>query len=531
MGRAAPGPYCCAEVDYGGIPYWTAKSENAGVKIRTADPKFIAWSKRYIDRVAQEVADFQVTRGGPLLMVQMENEFGMVSGASGGYGYIDALHEIFKQDFQVPLFVCDPGSFSGPGGRSSYPTDVLRGRNGLKSQADYNQTVTAAGDFPVYAPEVYTAWFSGWGQPIAARNASISAIVDWTNSLLNYKASWCYYVFFGGTNWGYNTGCNEYLPLQTTYDYNAPIDEAGRTTQKFRTLRDLLAKRTDRTLPEPPIDPQVAALPAIKFTDHQPLLAMLPVKDELKLYPKPISMEDLNQDYGFVDYRKTFPNGIKGTLELRQARDYAITMVNGKTVGKSFIGLGADTSKVVLDESGPVTLDVLVHNLGRISVITSAISQERARKGLIGGAFLDGAELTDWQIFSLPLASVQSIQPSQAPHIGPTFYHAVFDVPAPSTDQNALPSTFLDLRNFSFGVVWVNGHNLGRFWDRGGARSLFLSGHLLKPGANDITVLELHDAPSNPEICGVATMIETPAVPFTLRSDTSVKAMQQNQVP
>ena len=247
-----PGPYCCAEVDYGGIPYWTAKTENAGVKIRSNDPQYVAWSKRYIDHVAKEVADLQVTKGGPLMMVQIENEFGMVAGASGGYGYINALHEIFKHDFEVPLFVCDPGSFSGPGGRSNYPADVLRGRNGLKSQADYNQTVAAAGDFPVYAPEVYTAWFSGWGQPIATRNATIPAIVDWTNSLLNYNASWCYYVFFGGTNWGYNTGCNEYLPLQTTYDYNAPIDEAGRITPKFRALREVLAKRTDRTLPEPP---------------------------------------------------------------------------------------------------------------------------------------------------------------------------------------------------------------------------------------------------------------------------------------
>lgn len=194
-------------------------------------------------------------------------------------------------------------------------------------------------------------------------------------------------------------------------------------------------------------------------------------------------------------------------------------MVNGKTVGKSFIGLGADSNKITLDESGPVTLDILVHSLGRISVITSANSQECARKGLIGGAFLDGVELTDWQIFSLPLASVQAIQPSQSPHTGPTFYHAIFNVSA-AAGQNELPSTFLDLRNFSFGMVWVNGHNLGRFWDRGGARSLFLSGHFLKPGANDITVLELHDAPSNPEITSTINMVETPAVPFALRLDT-----------
>ena len=516
-----PGPYCCAEVEYGGIPYWTAKSENAGVKIRSADPKYVAWSQRYIDRVAQEVADFQVMRGGPLLMVQMENEFAMVAGAAGGYGYVNALHDIFKRDFQVPLFACDPGGFSGPGG-SNYPADVLRGRNGLKSQMDYNQAAASAGDFPVYSPEVYTAWFSGWGQPIATRNAAIPAIVDWTNSLLNYHASWCYYMFFGGTNWGYNTGCNEYLSLQTTYDYSAPIDEAGRITPKFRMLRELLAKRTDRKLPEPPADPLVAALPAIKLTEHQPLLETLSAKDarQPKLYSKPASFEDLNQAYGFVLYRKTLPSGIRGTLELRDARDYAITMVNGKTVGKSFIGLGTDSNKIALNEPGPATLDILVHNLGRISVITSANSQGRARKGLVGGAFLDGAELTDWQIFSLPLTSVRSIQPSQAACTGPTFYHATFNAPPGAAGEAELPSTFLDMRNFSFGIVWVNGHNLGRFWDRGAARSLFLSGHFLRPGANDITVLELHDAPNTPEITSGTRMVETPAVPFALRLDS-----------
>ncbi len=169
-------------------------------------------------------------------------------------------------------------------------------------------------------------------------------------------------------------------------------------------------------------------------------------------------------------------------LELRQARDYAITMVNGKTVGKSFIGLGADSDKITLNESGPVTLDILVHSLGRISVITSTDSAGPRRKGLIGGAFLDGVELADWQIFSLPLTNVQSIKSSQALHTGPTFYHASFNVPTPTAGQTDLPSTFLDMRNFSFGIVWVNGHNLGRFWDRGGAGSFFLSSHFLKPG-------------------------------------------------
>jgi beta-galactosidase len=507
-----PGPYCCAEVEYGGIPWWTAKGDNANVKIRTNDPKYVEWSKRYIDAVAKQVADLQVTKGGPLLMVQMENEFGMVAGASGGYAYMNSLHDIFKADFEVPLMVCDPGG--GGGGRGGYPADVLRGPNGLGANAGtIQQAANAPGDFPLYTPEIYTAWFSGWGQPIATRNATIQKVTNETSFFLDYNVSWCYYVFFGGTNWGYNTGCNEFLPLQTTYDYNAPIDEAGRTTPKFNALRTILAQKTGRTLPEPPPEPAVSTLPPIKLTEHQALLEALPAHD-LKLYTKPVSMEDLNQDYGFTLYRKTFPNGIKGTLELRQARDYAVTMINGKTVGKSFIGLGPDSNRITLDESGPATLDILIENLGRISVITSANSQERARKGLIDGAYLDGTALSGWEIVPLPLASVTGIKPSNTPHTGPMFYHGTFNVDKPA-------STFLNLSNFSFGVVWVNGHNLGRFWDRGAARSLFCSEHFLKAGANDITVLELHDAPKTPEIPGTTRMIETPAVPFAVRLDNA----------
>ncbi len=512
-----PGPYCCAEVEYGGIPWWTCKYPD--VKIRTNDPKYVEWSKRYIERVAKEVGDMQVTKGGPIIMAQLENEFGMVAPVAGGYDYVKALAPMFRSaGFDVPLYCCDPGSFVR--GANPYGPDILWGRNGMGtgSAAAYTAYAALPGDFPLYSPEVYTAWFAGWGQSLPTQHTSINEVTTATTFFLDHNMSWCYYVFFGGTNWGFNTGCNEYLPVMTSYDYNAPIDEAGRTTPKFNALRTIIAQRTGRTLPEPPPEPAVAALPAIKITEHEPLVEWLAAQPDplepVSIHPQPVSMELFNQDYGFILYRKTFPTGVKGVLELRQARDYAVTMVNGKTVGKSFIGLGPASNTITLNESGPVTLDILVHNLGRISVITSANSQDRARKGLIGGAFLDGTELADWKIYSLPLPKVDNFKASNTPHTGPTFYHATFNVNKPA-------STFLNLSNFSFGVVWVNGHNLGRFWDRGAARSLFLSGHFLKPGANDITVLELHDAPATPEIASTTTMVTTPAVPFVMALDNA----------
>jgi beta-galactosidase len=232
---------------------------------------------------------------------------------------------------------------------------------------------------------------------------------------------------------------------------------------------------------------------------------------------KPATMEEMGQAFGFALYRKQFPQGIHGKLELKEPMDYAVTMVNGKTVGKSFVGLGPQSDVINVDEAGPATLDILVHNLGRISVIVNAAAEKRAHKGLIGGATLDGQELTEWESYSLPLTTDKEFKATGSGHGGPTFYHGTFTVEQPV-------STFLDMRNWGMGVVWVNGHNLGRHWDRGGARALFLSEHFLRPGNNEITVLELHDAPKAAEVASSVKMIEEPAVPFPVRLDRSVLA-------
>jgi beta-galactosidase len=506
-----PGPYCCAEVEYGGIPWWTLKYPD--VKIRTTDPQWLAWSRAYISEVYKQVADLQVTHGGPLLMVQMDNEYGIIARESADptFAYLKAMHGIFQDTgFDVPLFTCDPGSTGEWNNPAARMPGLLIGRNGLGGARDQNSAAAANGELPVYAPEIYTGWFSGWGQGIVHR-FSLAQLVTRVNYLLDQHDSLCLYMFFGGTNWGYNTGCNEYLPVQTSYDYDAPVDEAGRTTEKFRTLRDIFIKRLGATPPPIPPDQLVAVLPPIQLDQHESLLDWLPAKPTVTS-PKPISMEDLNQDYGFVLYRKTFPNGVKGKLELKDAMDYTIVLANGKPVGESFRGLGLTSNVMDINESGPVTLDILVHDLGRISVPVSLQTQSLARKGLVGGAFLDGGELTDWDIYSLPLDHVDHFKSSDRPAAGPVFYHGTFTVTDPA-------GTFLDMRKWSFGVVWVNGHNLGRYWDHGGLHTLFLSSHFLHPGSNDITILELRQAPTPAVVPSSDKIIDEHPVPFAVRLD------------
>ncbi|WP_221029155.1 beta-galactosidase [Actomonas aquatica] len=506
-----PGPYCCAEVEYGGIPWWTARYPE--VPIRTNHPRYVEWSRRYIEKVYAEVEDLQVTRGGPLLMVQMENEYGMV--ARGNNDYLQTLHGIFVDaGFEVPLFTCDP-YFAPERDFGINLPGVLRGRNGLDDAKDLEMTKGVIGSDPAFCSELYTAWFSGWGQPLATRHASIEHIVDKTGFLLENDVSFCYYVVHGGTTFGFFNGCNEFLPVQTSYDYNAPIDEAGRVTAKYHALRDVLAAGLQRQLPPVPEDPPVTTVAEFALEPLATVADVLP-STPTRVADHPATMEELGQDYGFVLYRKTFPDGLRGELELRDARDYTLVMVNGRTVAQAFVGLGLDSNRIALDEGGPVTLDLLVYNLGRISVITSQHTQERARKGLDGGAWLGGEEVLGWEMFSLPLANgvgAERVGDGAIRTDGPTIYRGTFTPEGPG-------GTFLDMRQWRFGVAWVNGHNLGRIWERGAQRSLFVPRHWLRAdGENELIVLELDGVPARPVVSGGTEIITVEPEPFPVRLD------------
>jgi beta-galactosidase len=519
-----PGPYCCAEVEYGGIPYWTLKYPE--VPIRSTHPKWLEWSKRYIEQVYKQVGDLQVTKGGPLLMVQMDNEFGMIG--RGDNSYIAELQKIFEGvGFDTQLFVCESG---GPGGASM--PGVLRGPNGYtgaragrggnnlaigpSGPSGFNGTTqpAAAVEYPTFVPEVYTNWFTAWGGPMATRFKSVEQVTNWASNLIDQNVSFNFYVFHGGTTYGFWNGCNEYLPLVNSYDYGAPVDEAGRITDKYKALREVLSSKLGITPPQPPPDSPVIEIAPFNLTEHMSMLETLPATPT-KVAAKPVSMENLDQDYGFVLYRKKFNDGLSGTLVLKNPMDLAIVMVNGKKIAEAFRGYGPESNTITLPQtSGPATLDIVVYNLGRISVITAPWTQDRARKGLIDGASLNGTDLADWEMYSLPYTNgPKEFKPSTTAHTGPTFYRGTFNV----TETGG---TYLDMRNWKFGAVWVNGHNLGRFWDRGALRSLFVPRNWLKSGANEVVVLELDAAaPEHTQLSGVPQIVSEKEKPFAVRLD------------
>jgi beta-galactosidase len=515
------GPYVCGEVDFGGLPAWLLK--HPGLRIRSNEPQFMKYCKAYIDRIGKEVADLQVAHGGPILMTQIENEYQRID------DYLRELQSYYiAAGFDGQLMTCDPSG--GPWTTMDYLPNVLRGYNGFdpndRFQMRYDQSiaVTEKTGYPIFSPEVYTGWFPAWGSPqgkspkvdIDTQLKRLQFLFDHKNTAGQPDLSWCLYLFDGGTNFGYTAGPSNNRPVTTSYDYDAPVDELGRITPKFKALRALYQKELDLTLSPIPADPKVIEIPEFTMKAAAALVDRLPARPVES--ENVVPMEELDQNFGFIDYRKEFPNGLQGTLDTGQGRDYLSIMVNGKVVADKFSGVGgggrgrgpgrgrgAGAPPITLDERGPCTLDILVHNLGRNSLIRDGNNE---RKGLITNPALNGTPLTGWKIYSLPLDDPAVLPPSAKPPApGPTFYSGTFTL-------SDLGETYLDLSNFHFGVVWVNGHNLGRYWEVGASRALYLPSPWQKSGENQITILELGPAPAKTTIAGIKTMPETPLKPI-----------------
>jgi beta-galactosidase len=491
-----PGPYVCAETEFGGYPAWLLKHHD--LKVRSDDPQFMQYCRLYLQALHGQLGDLQVTHGGPILMAQVENELGRID------KYLSDLTQMFVDvGFDTQLFTCDHSG--GVWKQIQGLPGILRGVNGLPNQMKFEQASAVAGGFPVFSPEVYTDWYSVWGGPIANRKPIPAQIKD-TQWLLDRHLSFSFYMFAGGTNFGFSNGANGWRPVQTTYDYDAPVDELGRVTPKFAALRDLFSKTLKIDPPPPPPDPKVITIDRFALSPQCPLLAALgaPTISSTDV----VTMEDLDQAYGFVLYRKTMDSGIKGQLDLGKALDYSLVMIDGQIVGRAFKGAGADSFTMKLVHPDRCTLDILVYNLGRNSV---GIDQSTSRKGLNDDPTLDGQPITGWQIYSLPMDDparmLRNVGISSGTSL-PQFYAATFNLPETG-------ETYLDMRQWSFGVAWVNGHNLGRFWDAGADRCLYLPSVWQNKGANHIEILELGKTPQDPSIQGVTTLVQEPAKPFT----------------
>lgn len=471
-----PSPYVCAEWEFGGYPYWLQNQK--GLKVRSTEAQYLAAYRKYIQEVGKQLAPYLVTHGGNVVMVQIENEY-------GSYGsdkeYLRINEKMFRDaGFDGLLYTCDPAKDVAKG----YLPGFLPAVNGLDSPERVKTLVREYhhGKGPFFVAEWYPAWFDWWGEKhhrVPAEN--YTARLD---TLLGAGLSINMYMFHGGTTRGYMNGANcydtsFYEPQISSYDYDAPLDEAGNATPKFMAFRQVIAKHlpAGQRLPEVPAAKPTMTLPDIQFKNTGSMFSLLPVPRNAE---RPMTFEALKQPYGFVLYRTKTKGGREGVLSMKELRDFGIVFVNGERVGVLDRRKKEDSLAVKLP-TGEVTIDVLVENMGRINFGPNLLKNE---KGITQKVTFAGQELKGWQMYPLPYTDPGKAFAKAGGKNAPALKRATFNI-------NTTADTYLDMTDWGKGCVWVNGHHLGRYWSIGPQQSLYVPAEWLKKGTNEIVVLEL----------------------------------------
>jgi beta-galactosidase len=473
-----PGPFICGEWDNGGLPSWLFREPAVG--IRRDEPRFLDAVAKYLDQVLELVHPHQVLFGGPVLLVQVENEY-------GAYGddpaYLRALVEIIRgAGIKVPLVTVDQpvDAMLAAGGLDG----VLRTSSfGSNSEERLRTLRTHQPSGPLMCMEFWDGWFDHWGG--IHHTTSVERAADELDALLAAGASVNVYMFHGGTNFGLTSGANDkgiYRPTVTSYDYDAPLDEAGNPTAKYFAFRDVISRYA-----AVPAETPGAAGPAPELT--------VGLDEPVRLFDDPAPwgswsrweslpvLDELDTDARLAVYRTELSVGDgPGVLTFGEIRDRAAVHLDGVPVG--ILEREHHECAIALPRCHG-RLELVVEDQGRVNY-GLRIGEH---KGLVGAALLDGVPLTGWQVLAIDLDRVPRLWEA-APAggggsgVGPTAWRALFAA-EPGTDL------FLDTAGWGKGIAWVNGFCLGRYWRRGPQRTLFVPGPVLRPGRNELVVLEL----------------------------------------
>jgi beta-galactosidase len=541
------GPYSCAEWDLGGLPAWLLADPKSAQAIRTNSPLFLDPAKRWVNRLAQEVLPLQLGRGGPIIMTQIENEYGIYG---SDHAYMESLRNIYlKAGFNGHdsfLYTADNWKNIPEG---SIPELFAAVNFGIGNHQRGMDSLSAARPHQaLFVSEYWPGWFDHWGHPHETRPSGPQ--IDDIDYILHRGAGINIYLFHGGTSFGFMAGSSylnkKFLPDVTSYDYDAPLDESGRPTPKYFAYRKELAKFSacgnESCLPAVPNVPAPIAIPTINFTHTASIFDSLPNPIASAL---PATMEHFGQNYGYILYRTQLPQTMHGPLVIKDVHDFAAAYIDGKLVGtfdRRDAASNGSLPAVQVSTTGPARLDILVANDGRINVEHGMIGEV---KGITEAVILDGRPLSNWQVYPLPMRTSpasysmhatshkkqirnedqepSNVQPRE-PVKDESIEHCGFGygnvcpnenplhkftasrsadataAPAPSAAPAILRGlftlskpgdTFLDFSVLGKGVIWINGHNLGRFWSVGPQQTLYVPGPWLKIGQNEIVVFDM----------------------------------------
>lgn len=471
-----PGPYVCAEWEFGGLPPYLLRIPD--IKVRCMDPRYMAATERYIKALSEQVKGLQVTNGGPIIMVQVENEYGSFG---NDRNYMNRLKELWEQDgIKVPFYTAD-----GPVAALLEAGSVAGAAIGLdsgSSEGDFAAAKKQNPDVPAFSSESYPGWLTHWGEKWARPDKA--GIVKEVRFLMDTKRSFNLYVIHGGTNFGFTAGANAggkgYEPDLTSYDYDAPINEQGNATEKYMALRELIGSYNKKKLPAIPAAIPTISIPAISLTPFTNIWAHLPAAIA-SVQPK--TFEAYGQDYGFMVYKTVLIGHKSGKLDITSLHDYGTVFLNGKYIGKIDRRLGEHSIELPKTDVKDPVLEILVEGMGRINFAQELID----RKGITDRVTLNGMTLMNWEVYGLPMKAdfIQKLSASDNNNRPGQFFKGTFAL-ANTGD------TYLDLSAFKKGMVWVNGHNLGRYWEIGPQKRLYCPATWLKKGENEIVVFDLH---------------------------------------
>ena len=486
-----PGPYICAEWEFGGLPWWIQADED--MEIRCMNKKYIERFDLYLDRLCAEIKPYLTTNGGSVIMVQCENEYGY-------YGddkeYLNYLKQGFiDRGIDVPLFTSDGTS------KSDLLDGTIEGclptlNFGSRVEENFKAHDELFPDTPKMCMEMWNGWFDAWGDD-KHHTTSAQDYAKVVDDMLT-RGSLNMYMFIGGTNFGFTSGANHYerfAPDVTSYDYDAMLTECGDITPKYMAVREVIKKHIGEDLPEIPANREKKAYGKFKLTESEGFFSALselatPVHADI-----PRCMEKYGNGYGFIAYRTVLNRDYEDVvLSFERIGDRAQIYINDNLVDILYINDRLETK--ISAKAGDV-LTVLCENMGR----TNFGPKMMFKKGIAGRCLLDKRIHFNWDVYTLPMNNLDKLSfDGKAFNEKSAFYRGYFNIENPK-------DTFLKLPNFTKGFVVINGFNLGRYWEIGPQQTLYVPASVLKDGENEIIVFESDGLKGDAEIEFVDTPI------------------------
>ena len=486
-----PGPYICAEWEFGGLPWWIQADED--MEIRCMNKKYIERFDLYLDKLCAEIRPYLTTNGGSVIMVQCENEYGY-------YGddkeYLNYLKQGFiDRGIDVPLFTSDGTS------KSDLLDGTIEGclptlNFGSRVEENFKAHDELFPDTPKMCMEMWNGWFDAWGDD-KHHTTSAEDYAKVVDDMLT-RGSLNMYMFIGGTNFGFTSGANHYerfCPDVTSYDYDAMLTECGDITPKYMAVREVIKKHIGEDLPEIPANREKKAYGKFKLTESEGFFSALselatPVHADV-----PRCMEKYGNGYGFIAYRTVLNRDYEDVvLSFERIGDRAQIYINDNLVDILYINDRLETK--ISAKAGDV-LTVLCENMGR----TNFGPKMMFKKGIAGRCLLDKRIHFNWDVYTLPMNNLDKLSfDGKAFNEKSAFYRGYFNIENPK-------DTFLKLPNFTKGFVVINGFNLGRYWEIGPQQTLYVPASVLKDGENEIIVFESDGLKGDAEIEFVDTPI------------------------